>query len=129
MDVLLQLFNDKELDRIISKCEELKSTSKEEISNIINYFHELNFDDTYIRFIIMNNPSFLTRSSTKIKELIEALKEYGIEDLDLCIYLYPEILNKSLYEIDNFYIKKHLEGLSNEDINLLLETEPNLIDK
>ena len=129
MDVLLQLFNDKELDRIISKCEELKSTSKEEISNIINYFHELNFDDTYIRFIIMNNPSFLTRSSTKIKELIEALKEYWIEDLDLSIYLYPEILNKSLYEIDNFYIKKHLEGLSNEDINLLLETEPNLIDK
>jgi flagellar motor switch protein FliG len=128
MDVLLQLFNDKELDRIIGKCEDIKSTSKEEISNIINYFHELNFDDTYIRFIIMNNPSFLTRSSTKIREIIEALMEYGIEDLDLCIYLYPIILNKSLYEIDNFYIKKHLEGLSNEDINLILETEPYLID-
>ena len=129
MDILLQLFNDKELDRIISKCDELKSVSKDEISKIINYFHELNFDNTYIRFVIMNNPTFLTRSADRIIEIIEALKEYGIEDIDLCIYIYPLILNKSLYEIDNFYIKKHLEGLSNEDINLLLETEPYLIDK
>ena len=129
MDILLQLFNRKELDRIISKCEDLKKLKKDDISNIINFFHELNFDDTYIRFIIMGNPTFLLRSSDKLRELIDALKEYGVTDVDLCIYLYPEILNKSVYEIDNFYIKKHLEGLDNESINLLLETEPSLIDK
>ena len=129
MDILLQLFNDKELDRIVDKCEDLKKIKKDDISSIINYFHELNLDDTYIRFIIMNNPTFLTRSSDKLRELIDALKEYGVSDIDLCIYLYPEILNKSVYEIDNFYIKKHIEGLDNEHISLILETEPSLIDK
>lgn len=129
MDVLMQLFYEKELNKIINDCNELKYAKKEEISKIINYFHEIEFDDNMLRYLILMNPSFLTISSDKIIELIKALKEYGVEDLDMCFYLYPKILNKSVYEIDNFYIKKNQEGYNNDDINTILEVEPYLIDK
>ena len=128
MDILGQLFHEKELEKLLEKCADIKYLKKEEVRKIILLFKSLNCDDNLIRYFIMNNPFFLLNGYDKLYELISALDEYGVKDLDLTIYLYPNILNKDVYELDNFYIKKHQEGYSNEDINELLEIEPYLID-
>jgi len=129
MDILIQLFHEKEIEKILEKCEDVKFAKKDEIRSIIKQLHDAGCDDNLIRYLIMTNPSFITNESSKIKEIINVLSEYGIEDLDLVFYLYPKILNKDAYEIDNFYIKKHQEGYSNDDIKELLEVEPYLIDE
>lgn len=128
MDILKQLFYDKEIDVILSKCDDIKYAKKEEVRKIIKILQDNNCNNKIMRKIIMQNPSFLIRKYEKIKEIIDILKEYGIENIELCFIIYPELLNKSAYEIDNFYIKKHQEGYSNEEINDILETEPYLID-
>ena len=128
MDILKQLFHEKEIEKILEKCEDVKFAKKDEIRSIIKQLLDVGCDNNLIRYLIMTNPNIVTNSSNKIKEIIDVLTEYGIEDLELVFYLYPYILNKDAYEIDNFYIKKHQEGYSNEDIKNILEVEPYLID-
>ena len=129
MDILLQLFHSKEIEKIIEKCPDVKFVPKENLRNIIKLIADQNCNNNILRYIIMNNPSFLLRDSSEIEELISILKEYGVVDFDLAFTVYPYLLNKSAYEIDNFYIKKHQEGYSNEDISEILEVQGFLIDR
>ena len=75
------------------------------------------------------NPAFLLRSYDSISDLMNCFNEYGIENIDLMLLAYPFLLDKTPYDVDNFYIKKKQEGYSNEDIGNILEVEGCLIEE
>ena len=128
MDILLQLFHEKEIQKLLEMNPKLKYLKKENTRFMIKFLSDLKCNNRVIRSIIIRNSFFLLRPCSEVDELISILKEYGVENLDMAFYIYPNLLNKNAYEIDNFYIKKRQEGYSNDDINNILEVEPFLID-
>ena len=124
----MQLFHQKEINKLLEMNPKLKYLKKENTRFMIKFLSDLNCNNRVIRSIIIRNSMFLLRPCSEVDELICIFKEYGVDNLDMAFYLYPELLNKSAYEIDNFYCKKRAEGYSNEDINNILEVEPFLID-
>ena len=129
MDILKQLFHEKEIEKLLEEEPNLKYMDKKDARNIIKILTENKCSNRVLRSLILRNPSFLLRKYSEIKELIDIILEYGIENIDMMFYIYPNILNKSAYEIDNFFIKKHQQGLSNDLICDILEVEPFQIDE
>jgi len=125
----MQLFHQKEIDKLLEMNPKLKYLKKENTRFMIKFLSDLGCNNRTIRSIIIRNSMFLLRPCREVDELIGIFKEYGVNNLNMAFYLYPNLLNKDAYEIDNFYCKKRSEGYSNSDINNILEVEPFLIDE
>ncbi|MBQ3307075.1 MAG: hypothetical protein IJG68_02660 [Bacilli bacterium] len=129
MDILSQLFQKFEINRLVLSCPELQFIEKDNTRKILKLLVDNGCSNRVLRSIIIMNPSFLLRSYDSIFDLVKCFNEYGIENIDLMLLTYPFILDKTPYEIDNFYIKKRQEGYSNEDIGNILEVEGALIEE
>lgn len=129
MEVLRQLFNDKEIDYIIEANPYIKNKSDAELGSIIKAIAETNCTNKVLRNVITTNPFVLLRDADDIKELINKLREYKFKNISNIIDLYPYILLKNAYEIDGYFIKCHNKGIETDKAVTSLEENPYLIDK
>ena len=84
----------------------------------------INCDDKEIRNIIISNPNVLIRNNNDILKLIKCFNKYGFTNLNMLFDSNPYLLNNDDFELVNYFNKKSKEGLSNEDIIDLLESNP-----
>ena len=129
MEILLQLFREEEIKEIVRNNKEIKNLTKEDLRKSIKYLADLGCNNRIMRNIIKSNPFYLTRDMEDVEELIEKIRDYSINHIELMLDTYPFLLNKNAYEIDGFFIKKRQEGLSEEETKELLELEPYLIEE
>ncbi|MBR2828505.1 MAG: hypothetical protein IKE70_04670 [Bacilli bacterium] len=120
MEYLLELLKPEELSEIIEENEEIKSLTQEEIKEIISFLESLKIN---VKEIIQENPYVLTRDKKDLEELINTLRNYKIENIHYMIESYPNILNKSSYEIIS-WVEKRKKFMEEEEIIDYLENNP-----
>ena len=97
-------------------CPNIKEMNEEELVKKIEILKELNCDDIQIRNIISSNAMYLDRSNTDINKLINELKNFGFDYLDLMFDGNPNILNLDDFEIRNYINSRKDKGEELEDI-------------
>ena len=129
MEVLRQLFNDKEIDNLLEVNPYIKVKSDKDLGSVIKVLSHTHCTNKVLRNIITTNPFVLLRDASDIEELIEKLEGYNIKRVDKIFDMYPYILLKNAYEIDGYFIKCHSKGIDiSKAVEMLLE-DPYLIDK
>ena len=125
MEYLLEILKPEELLEILEENEEIKSLTQEETKEILSFLESLKINK---REIIKENPFVLTRDRKDLEELINTLKNYNIENIHYMIESYPNILNKSSYEIIS-WVEKRKKYMEEEKVIDFLETNPITIEE
>lgn len=71
----------------------------------------------------MANPLYLNRSKTDILKLIDKLKDLGITHLETTFDTNPWLLNKDVFEIDEFIEGQIKLGLTMDEIVDMIDSE------
>lgn len=122
-------FNDDELKEMVNINRELVNITDEDIDNHILFLEELGCKQRHIKNILISNPFYLNRSLEELKDLIKYLNGLGFTYLNLLFDSNPELLNKDVFEIEEFINKKKNDGISLEDIVDLIDSNPFVIDE
>lgn len=127
METLYRLgIGDTDIKTMLEVCPDIKELNNEEIEDKIYLLETLKCSEKQIRNIIISNPMYLDRSNKDIVFLIDKLMSLGMTSLNILFDSYPYLLNKDVFEIDEYLEKK--EG-NLEDIIDELESNPYLIDE
>ncbi len=108
--------SEKTINNMIEMCNNIKELTSEEIVQKMKILENENCDRNQIRNIISSNAMYLDRTNTDVEKLINKLKEYGFEDLDLLFDGNPYILNLSDFEIERYIKGREEKGELLEDI-------------
>lgn len=125
MEYLLEILKPEELSEIVEENEEIKSLTKEEIKEILSFLESLKLNG---KEIIQENPFVLTKDKKDLEDLIKTFKKYKIENIHYFIESYPNILNKSSYEIDS-WMEKRKKFMEEDKIIDFLENNPMVIEE
>ena len=129
MDILMEIFNEEEINEITSANEEVINLDNKDIENIINILKDNGCSSDIIRNIILSNPFVLSRYDKDVIRLINKLKNIGVNNINLVFDSYPNILNKDSYEINDFINIKLEEGLQLDEIADIIDSYPYMIDE
>lgn len=105
-----------EIKEILEENSELEYLSNKDVYNLIELLRSVGCTDKIIKNIIVTNPMFLNRIFDNVLMLIQKLKYYNIERLDITFDSNPFLLNEDESDIEEFVSKKLKEGISMEYI-------------
>ena len=129
MDILLEMFNEEEINDILWENKNISNLSNDDIKKNINILKTYGCNDKIIRNIILSNPYYLSRLPEDINGLIIKLKALRINNFSSLFDSYPTLLNKDSYEIDEFITSKIMDGLNVNVITDILNSFPYMIDE
>lgn len=92
-------------------------------TNLIEILKENDCDDEHIKNILIANPLYLSRSKEDILKLIDRLKELGLTNLKTTFDTNPWLLNKDVFEIDEFIEQQSNLGLTMDEIIDIIDGE------
>lgn len=92
-------------------------------TNLIEILKENGCDDEHIKNILIANPLYLSRSKEDILKLIDRLKELGLTNLKTTFDTNPWLLNKDVFEIDEFIKQQSNLGLTMDEIIDIIDGE------
>lgn len=91
-----------------------------EIENNINFLKEINCTYEQMKNIIIFNPWLFDRSYDELNKLKNKLIDIGITNLNITFDIQPLLLNKEVFEIEDFIDEQIKKGLEiNEIIDLI----------
>ncbi len=128
MDILLQLFRQEEINKLVEENDWIRKLNKDDLRQVIRLLANERCNNKLLRNIIQTNPEVLGKNPDELEELILKFKEYNIIHLDKVFDTYPYILNKKAYMLDTYFFIKEKEGLTEEEISKMLEEEPYKIE-
>ncbi len=120
MNTLYNILGD-DLKIVLESCEDIKFLDDTEIEDRINFLKNVDCSIQQIKNIIIYNPWFLIRSLIDLNKLKDKLISIGITNLNITFDTNPLILNKEVFEIDDFINNKIKEGLNTYDIIDLID--------
>lgn len=121
--------NDLDIKEMISINKEILSLDNEEIRNIISILKYINCSDSEIRNILVTNPNYLSRCYSDVIELINKFKSLNIDDLNELFNSNPHLLNKDVFEIEDYINSEISNGKKLDDIIDELVSNPFIIDE
>ena len=107
--------NQNDIEDMINLNPDIANLDKE-IIELITLLKEVGCKDRHIKNILISNPMYLSRSKTDVLKLIELLKELGITNLEITFDTNPWLLNKDVFEINEFIKEQKELGLNMYDI-------------
>ena len=110
------ILNENELNNILEINPFIKELNDEEIEEILTILKNIGCTDSQLKNIILCNPFFLNKCSDDILKLIKKLLSLKITNLNITFDTNPFILNKDVYEIEEFIEDKLNDGLNINDI-------------
>ena len=122
-------FNDLDIKEMISINKEILSLDNEEIRNIVSILKNINCSDSEIRNILTTNPNYLSRCYSDVIELINKFKSLNIDDLNELFNSNPHLLNKDVFEIEDYINSEISNGKKLDDIIDELVSNPFIIDE
>lgn len=127
MEILYRLgIGDADINVMLEACPDIKDLTNEEIEEKVSLLEKLECSEKQIRNIVISNPMYLDRMNEDIIALVNKLISLGMSSLNIVFDSYPYLLNKDVFEIEEYLDKK--EG-NLEDIIDELESNPYLIDE
>lgn len=127
MEILYRLgIGDTDINVMLEACPDIKDLTNEEIEEKVSLLEQLECSEKQIRNIIISNPMYLDRMNEDIIALVNKLISLEMSSLNIVFDSYPYLLNKDVFEIEEYLDKK--EG-NLEDIIDELESNPYLIDE
>lgn len=127
MNEILNLLEAKEIKNMLEINPSIKELSEKEIKMSLNVLEQIGCNERQIRNIITCNPFYLNRSINDLVKLIRKLDSLGISALNITFDSNPYLLNKDVYEIDEFIEQKKTEAISLEDIIDMIDA--GMVDK
>ena len=121
--------NDLDIKEMISINKEILSLDNEEIRNIVSILKNINCNDIEIRNILVTNPNYLSRCYSDVIELINKFKSLNIDDLNELFNSNPHLLNKDVFEIEDYINSEISNGKKLDDIIDELVSNPFIIDE
>lgn len=119
---------EKDIKNMIEQCPNILSLEENEITRKIEILKQIGCKEEHIRNILICNPCYLDRLETDILSLIRYLIKNKFECLYLLFDSNPFILNKDVFEIENYINEKLSQEESLEDILDELDSNPYLFD-
>jgi len=117
MDVLIRYgFSIEEIKNIMDTNILINNVDDKDIYELIDILGNVGCMNTQIRNIFICNPFYLSRNTSNVVELINALKEYGFTELNYLFDSNPYILNVNASDIVKLYNEKKSNGMSDEEI-------------
>lgn len=121
--------NDLDIKEMISINKDILNLDNEEIKNIISILKYINCSDSEIRNILVTNPNYLSRCYSDVIELINKFKSLNIDDLNELFNSNPHLLNKDVFEIEDYINNEISNGKKLDDIIDELVSNPFIIDE
>ena len=121
--------NDLDIKEMISINKDILSLDNEEIRNIISILKYINCSDSEIRNILVTNPNYLSRCYSDVIDLINKFKSLNIDDLNELFNSNPHLLNKDVFEIEDYINNEISNGKKLDDIIDELVSNPFIIDE
>lgn len=115
-------FSDEEIKELINNNSELLELTDEDINKMINILLNIGCTIDIIKNIIISNIFYLNRMEKDVKDLIDKLYGLDIYNLNLLFDSNPFLLNKDVFEIDDFINRKLEDGMNMEDIIDIIES-------
>ena len=119
---------DNTLRTMIEMNPNINNLSSKDVLDKIDILKSINCSDIEIRNIVSSNSLYFDRTNEEIIKLINKLKEYNFDTLNILFDSNPYILNLEPFEIDN-YINNRLNNESLEDIIDDLDSNPYLFNE
>ena len=130
MDIMYSLgIDEKNLKFIIEQCPNVLDISNEEIESKIKILEYIGCSERQIKNIIISNPNYLDRINNDILDLINRLTGLGFNTINLLFDSNPFLLNKDVFEIDEYINIRINAGELLEDIVDSIESNPYIIDE
>lgn len=108
---------------------EIPELDYEDIFYNLDILKAIDCSDLIIKNIIVSNPLYLSRDKEDVIALIAKLKSLNFSTLKFLFDANPFLLNKDVYEINEYIKNKLNENKSLEEIVEELELNPYLIDE
>ena len=121
--------NDLDIKEMISINKDILNLDNEEIRNIVSILKNINCSDSEIRNILVTNPNYLSRCYSDVIELINKFKSLNIDDLNELFNSNPHLLNKDVFEIEDYINSEISNGKKLDDIIDELVSNPFIIDE
>ena len=129
-DLLLKFgISNKTIEQMEELCPSIKDLQDNELLEKIEILKDENCDDIQIKNIISSNAFYLDRSNTDIEQLINKLKEFGFDTLNLLFDGNPYILNLDAFEIENYIKNRENKGENLENIVGEMSSDPSLFQE
>ena len=129
-DLLLKFgISNKTIEQMEELCPSIKDLQDNELLEKIEILKDENCDDIQIKNIISSNAFYLDRSNTDIEQLINKLKEFGFDTLNLLFDGNPYILNLDAFEIENYIKNRENKGENLENIVDEMSSDPSLFQE
>lgn len=122
-------FTENEINELIKISPDLKEISEEEIKSKIDILLNIGCDANEIKNIIISNPFYLNRMDKDINNLINKLYSLNIKNLDILFDSNPFLLNKDVFEINEFISNKIKDGMNIFDIIDIIENDSYSLDE
>lgn len=121
--------SNKTIKQMEELCPSIKDLQDNELLEKIEILKDENCDDIQIKNIISSNAFYLDRSNTDIEQLINKLKEFGFDTLNLLFDGNPYILNLDAFEIENYIKNRENKGENLENIVDEMSSDPSLFQE
>ena len=121
--------SNKTIKQMEELCPSIKDLQDNELLEKIEILKDENCDDIQIKNIISSNAFYLDRSNTDIEQLINKLKEFGFDTLNLLFDGNPYILNLDAFEIENYIKNRENKGENLENIVGEMSSDPSLFQE
>ena len=128
-----ELFNlgiqESDIKAMLEINNDIKDLSSQEIYEKEIILTNVNCTKNQIKNIISSNALFLTRTNEEIIQLINCLKKYRFDTLNILFDSNPYILNLEPFEIDNYINERINNGEELDDIIDDLDSNPYLFEE
>lgn len=130
MGILFELgISDNDIKSMLELCPELINIGDDDIKKKIDILSFIGCNIRHIRNILISNPYYLDRIDNDILKLINYLKYIGVSNIYLLFDSNPYLLNKDMFEIEEYINSKIKLGLSISEIVDEFESNPYIIDE
>ena len=130
MGILFELgISDNDIKNMIELCPMIKDMSDDEIKEKINILNYIGCNIRHIKNIIVSNPNYFDRINDDIFKLINYLNKIGISNIYLLFDSNPYLLNRDMFEIEEYIDNRRENGMTFEEILDEFESNPYIIDE
>ena len=120
--------NEIDIKNMLETNPKIINLAEEELTDQINILKAINCNPKIIKNILISNPFYLTNLKEDMINLINILKRIGLNNLELLLDANPNLLNKDVYEIEEF-INNKINHYSLEEIIDMIDNNPFIIDE
>ena len=130
MGILFELgISDNDIKNMLELCPVIKDMSDDEIKEKINILSYIGCNIRHIKNIIVSNPNYFDRINDDIFKLINYLNKIGISNIYLLFDSNPYLLNRDMFEIEEYIDNRRENGMTFEEILDEFESNPYIIDE